>query len=60
MLTFKEWQTEQERELRRNYKDYVTSMLEADELDTMEDWHTWVKEEYQVQKEHEAEEKVCV
>lgn len=59
MNTYKKWLVENANDLREEYKEYLTSMISDDEVETIEDWDTWNREEYQVLKEHEAVEK-CI
>lgn len=42
------------RALLRNYADYIESMVTDEQFSTMEDFVTWLKEEYEVAKKEGA------
>ena len=53
METLEKWIAEHERDLLREYTDYLQSMIEAESVKHIEEWDAWTAEEHKVQKEHE-------
>ena len=45
---FHDWVESNIEDLKKQYIDYLHSMIEDDELPFLEDWETWLAEEYRV------------
>lgn len=39
------------KELLGLYRDYLEAMLEDNELETIENWHKWIEEEYRTRND---------
>lgn len=46
--SFHDWMETNIEQLKKLYIDYLHSMIEDDELPLIEDWETWLAEEYRV------------